>query len=169
MQRVDSLEKILTLGGIGAGGEGDDRGWDGWMAPLTWWMWVWVNSGSWWWTGRPGMLQFMGLQSVGHEWATELNWTCPETMRVFEVELYGGVWKSVKLQVKRPIRIKWQNSVMENNQPQNEAARAGAVTVSCRKREESTGLGIHISPVPCAAATSNYLPFLELINLGLPW
>ena len=52
MQRVDSLEKTLMLGGIGAG-EGDDRGWDGWMASLTRWTWVWVNSGSWWWTGRP--------------------------------------------------------------------------------------------------------------------
>ena len=59
----------------GAGGEGDDRGWDGWMASLTWWMWVSVNSGSWWWTGRPGMLQIMGSQRVGHDWATELNWT----------------------------------------------------------------------------------------------
>ena len=47
----------------------------GWMASLTWWTWVWVNSGRWWWTGRPGMLQFMGLQRVGHDWATELNWT----------------------------------------------------------------------------------------------
>ena len=56
------------------GGEGDDRGWDGWMAPPTQWTWAWVNSGSWWWTGRPGMLQFMGLQRVGHDW-TELNWT----------------------------------------------------------------------------------------------
>ena len=55
-------------------GEGDDRGWDGWMASLTRWTWVWVNSGSWWWTGRPGMLQSMGLQRVGHNWATELNW-----------------------------------------------------------------------------------------------
>ena len=61
--------------GLGAGGEGDDRGWDGWMASLTWWTWVWVNSGSWWWTGRPGVLQFMGSQRVGHDWATELNWT----------------------------------------------------------------------------------------------
>ena len=61
--------------GLGAGGEGDDRGWDGWMASLTRWMWVWVNSRSWWWTGRPGMLQFMGSQRVGHNWATELNWT----------------------------------------------------------------------------------------------
>ena len=56
-------------------GEGDDRGWDGWMALLTQWTWVWVNSWSWWWTGRPGVLQSMRSQSVGHGWATELNWT----------------------------------------------------------------------------------------------
>ena len=55
-------------------GEGDDRGWDGWMASPTQWTWVWVNSRSWWWTGRPGMLQSMRLQRVGHEWATEMNW-----------------------------------------------------------------------------------------------
>ena len=60
---------------LGAGGEGDDRGWDGWLASSTWRTWVWVNSGSWWWTGRPGMLQFMGSQRVGHDWAIELNWT----------------------------------------------------------------------------------------------
>ena len=60
--------------GLEAGGEGDNRGWDGWMASLTRWMWVWVNSGSWWWTGRPGVLRFMGSQRVGHDWATELNW-----------------------------------------------------------------------------------------------
>ena len=56
-----------------AGGEGDNRGWDGWMASLTQWTWVWVNSRSWWWTGRPGVLQSMGSQRVGHSWATELN------------------------------------------------------------------------------------------------
>ena len=61
--------------GLGAGGEGDDRGWDGWMASLTQWIWVWVNFGSWWWTGRPDMLRFMGLQRVGHIWATEMNLT----------------------------------------------------------------------------------------------
>ena len=55
-------------------GEGDDRGWDGWMASLTQWTWVWVNSRSWWWTGRPRMLQSMGLQRAVHKWATELNW-----------------------------------------------------------------------------------------------
>ena len=58
------------------GGEGDDRGRDGWMASLTRWKWVWVNSRSWWWTGRPGVLQFMGSQRAGHDWATELNWEC---------------------------------------------------------------------------------------------
>ena len=57
-----------------AGGEGDDRRWDGWMVSLTQWTWVWENSGSWWWTGKPGVLQSMGLQRVGHDWATELNW-----------------------------------------------------------------------------------------------
>ena len=59
-----------------AGGKGDDREWDGWMATLTWWTWVWVDSGSWWWTGRPGVLLFMGSQRVGHnsDWS-ELNWT----------------------------------------------------------------------------------------------
>ena len=61
--------------GLGAGGEGDDRGSDGWMASPTRWTWVWVNSGSWWWTGRPGVLRFMGSQRVRHDWATELNWT----------------------------------------------------------------------------------------------
>ena len=57
------------------GGEGDDRGWDDWMASLTQWTWVWVGSGSWWWTGRPGMLQSMGSQRVVHDWVMELNWT----------------------------------------------------------------------------------------------
>ena len=61
--------------GLGAGGEWDDTGWDDWMASSTRWAWVWVNSRSWWWTGRPGVLRFMGSQRVGHDWGTELNWT----------------------------------------------------------------------------------------------
>ena len=56
-----------------AGGEGDDRGWDGWVASPTQWTWVWVNSGSWWWTGRPGVLQSIGSQRERHDWATELK------------------------------------------------------------------------------------------------
>ena len=73
MQRVDLLENTLMLGGIRGRRRRDDRGWDGWMASLIQCTWVWVNSRSWW-TGRPGVLQFMGSQRVGHDWATELNW-----------------------------------------------------------------------------------------------
>ena len=72
MQRVDSLEKTLMLGGIGGKRRRGQQRWDGWMASLIRWMWVWVNSGNWWWTGRPGMLQFMGSQRVRHDWATDL-------------------------------------------------------------------------------------------------
>ena len=68
-------KRLWCWEGLRGGGEGNNRGWDGWMASLTRWTWVWVNSGSWWWTERPGMLQFMGSQRVGHDWATELNWT----------------------------------------------------------------------------------------------
>ena len=64
-QRTDSLK---------AGGEGDNRGWDGWMASRTQWTWAWISSGSWWWTGRPGVLWFMGSQRVGNDWATDLIW-----------------------------------------------------------------------------------------------
>ena len=69
MRRTDSLEK--TWKRLKAGGEGDNRGWNGWMLSLTWWTWVWP--GTWLWTRRPGMLQFMGSQRVRHSWATELN------------------------------------------------------------------------------------------------
>ena len=73
MWRTNSLEKTLMLGSLKAGGEGDDRGWDGWMASPTWWTWVWVASGSWWWTRKPGMLQSLGSQRVRHDWETELK------------------------------------------------------------------------------------------------
>jgi len=68
-------KRLWCWEGLGARGEGDDRGWDGWMASLTRWTWVSVNSGSWWWTGRPGVLGFMGSQRVGHDWATDLIWS----------------------------------------------------------------------------------------------
>ena len=75
MRRTDSLEKTLMLGKIEGRRRGDNRGWDGWMASPTQWTWVWVNSGSWWWTGRLGVLRSLGSQRVRHDWATELNWT----------------------------------------------------------------------------------------------
>ena len=75
-EEVTHLQKPWCWERLRAGGEGDDRGWEGWMASPTQWTWVWVNSGSWWWTGRPGVLRFMGLQRVGQDWATKLtNWT----------------------------------------------------------------------------------------------
>ena len=73
-EELTHWKRLWCWEGFRAGGEGDDRGGDGWMASTTWWTWVWVNSGSWWWTERPGVLRFMGSQRVGHNWATELNW-----------------------------------------------------------------------------------------------
>ena len=82
MWRTDSFEKTLMLGlssifqRLKAEGEGwDNRGWYDWMASLTPWTWVWVSSESWWWAGKPDMLQSVGSQRVRHDWATELNWT----------------------------------------------------------------------------------------------
>ena len=74
MQELTHWKRLWCWEGLGAGGEGDDRGWDGWMASPTRWTWVWVNSGSWWWRGRPGMLRFIGSQIFGHDWSIELNW-----------------------------------------------------------------------------------------------
>ena len=79
-KELTHLKRPWCWEGLGAGGEQrqetrDDRGWDGWMASPTRWTWVWVNSRSWWWTGRPGVLWFMGPQWAGQDWATELNWT----------------------------------------------------------------------------------------------
>ena len=84
MWRADSFEKAEILGKkhqkkpwcwerLKEGGEGDGRGWNGWIASLTQWTWVWVKSRSCWWTRRPGVLQFMGSQRVRHDWVTELD------------------------------------------------------------------------------------------------
>ena len=73
-EELTHWKRLWCWDGLRAGGEGDDRGWDGWMASRTWWTWVWVNSGRWWLTGRPGVLRFMGSQRVRHDWVTELNW-----------------------------------------------------------------------------------------------
>ena len=78
MRRVDSLEMTLVLGGIGAS--------------LTRWTWIWVNSGRWWWTGRPGVLRFMGSQRVGHDWATELN--CTDNQKIFLHHYLGIHWSN---------------------------------------------------------------------------
>ena len=74
-EELTHWKRLWCWEGLGAGEEGDDKGWYGWMASPTWWTWVWVNSGNWWWTERPGVLRFMGLPRVGHDWVTELNWS----------------------------------------------------------------------------------------------
>ena len=82
IQRTDSFEKTLMLGKLKAG-EGDDRGWDDWMASPTQWMWVWATSGSWWWTGKPGVLQSMGVaksQTRLSNW-TDWGWSWREVER----------------------------------------------------------------------------------------
>ena len=93
MRSVDSLEKTLMLGRIGSRrrrGLQRMRWLDG---SLTRWMWVWVNSGRWWWTGRPGVLQFMGSQRVGHDWATELNWNWTDTIVKYTFDICSWyVW-----------------------------------------------------------------------------
>ena len=90
MWRIDALEKqkqkTQCWERLKAGGKEDNRGWDGWMASLTWWTWVWVTSGNWWWTERPGMLQSMESQRVRQDWVTELSW-CQDSAKLWSSNL----------------------------------------------------------------------------------
>ena len=91
MQKANSLENILMLGKTEGEGEGDDRGWDGWMASLTQWTWVWANSGRWWRTGKPSVLQSMGSQRIRHKLAAEeQQGFCSATLSHFPSALSGG-------------------------------------------------------------------------------
>ena len=93
MGRTDSWKEFWCWEKLKAGGEGDDRGCDGWMASPTRWSWVWVDSRSWWWTGRPGVMWFMGWQRVGHDCATELNWKIwmQHFFFIFNIKLRNGI------------------------------------------------------------------------------
>ena len=103
--------------GLEAGGEGDDRGWDGWMVSLTRCMWVWVNSGSWQWTGRPGVLWFMGSLRVRHNWESELNW-CTQQREILGTQgrtkrtpsVTSWLISSLKL-TPQPLNWRWQARV----------------------------------------------------------
>ena len=97
MQRTKSFERLWHWKRMKAG-EGDDRGWGCWIASPTRWPWVWASSGSWWWTGKPGMLQSMGLQRVGHDWVTELNWT-------------ESFWASLVAQLVKSLPAMWETWV----------------------------------------------------------
>ena len=84
MWRTDSLEKTLMLGKFEGGRRRGWQGWDGWMASPTQWTWIWAYSRSWWWRGKPGLLQSVGLQTVGRDWTTEMNWTEPLTKNIYK-------------------------------------------------------------------------------------
>ena len=114
-EELTHWKRLRCWEGLGAGGEGDDRGWDGWMASPTQWTWVWVSSGSWWWTGRPGVLRFMGSQRVGHDWATELNST----------ELWH--WRRV-------LRVPWRSneSVLKEINPELEGLMLLRLPIWCK-------------------------------------
>ena len=109
MRRADSLEQTLMLGkkDWGSGGEGDDRGWDGWMTSPTQWTWVWANSRSWWWTGRPGMLQSMRSQIVKHDWATELNWIELNFLTETTRSALGN--KKMNPYLRAGVKVKWHS------------------------------------------------------------
>ena len=116
IRRIDSLGKTLMLGKIKGRRRRGQQRMRFWMASLTQWTWVLVNSRSWWWIGRPGVLPFMGSQWVGHDWATELNWIPPndyeESWKLFTLspyysnlslfsELLGVIWQKMVVPVKK--------------------------------------------------------------------
>ena len=82
-EELTDLKRPWCWEWLKVGGEGDDRGWDGWMASPTLWTWVWVSATNWWWTGKPGMLQSIGSQRVRHDWATELNWRPKQLLQCY--------------------------------------------------------------------------------------
>ena len=137
MRRVDSLEKTLMLGGIGGRRRRGRREWDGWMASLPRWMWVWVNSGSWWWTGRPGVLRFMGLQRVGHDWVTELNWIKLNSVKVTYIKnknrwlILVEKWPWVIISVKVPFFVSKMRAVPLSSWETGKPKWMGGVNVLC--------------------------------------
>ena len=72
-EELTHLKRPWCWARLKAGGHGDGKGWHGWMVTPSWWTWVWASFGSWWWTGKPGVLQSIRLSSVRHDWVTELN------------------------------------------------------------------------------------------------
>ena len=90
--------------------KGNDRGWDGWMASPTQWTWVWVNSRSWWWTGRPGVLRFIRSQRVGHDWATELNWPNPRCNNNNYKHMF---YSSILFNIRLPSHINYYFLIMQ--------------------------------------------------------
>ena len=106
-EELTHWKRLWCWEGLGAGGKGNDRGWDGWMASPTWRTWVWVNSRSWWWTGRPGVMQFMGSQRVGHDWATELKLFLPHCWQYYSPSRHWEMEGIFKILLNYMLRSWW--------------------------------------------------------------
>ena len=138
LKELTHWKRLWCWEGLGAGGEGDDRGWDGWMASLTRWTWVQVNSGSWWWTGRPGMLRFMGSQRVGHDWATKLNWAelaglfaTPRTVGKAPLPTEFSRWNLSNPGSSQSLFLHWQVDSLPLMPPEKPHKRFCACMLSC--------------------------------------
>ena len=108
MQRADSFERPWCWEKLRAGAEGDERGWQGYMASPTQWTWFWVDSGSWLWTGRPGTLWFMGSQTVRHDWVTELNWSERKWKQLqWTGKYFPFLWTSLETNIRTSVNICW--------------------------------------------------------------
>ena len=138
-EELTHWKRLWCWEGLGARGEGDDRGWDGWMASLTRWMQVSVNSGSWWWTGRPGVLRFMGSQRVRHDWATELIWSEATNTRA---SLVAQTLKNLPV-----IQVTWVQSLgRENPLEKGMATHPSILAWRIPRTEEPVGLQSMGSP-----------------------
>ena len=148
--------------GLRAGEEGDDREWDGWMASPVRWTWVWVDSASWWWTGKPGVLQFMGLQRVGHDWVTELNWT--ELMQSTSYEMPG--WMKHKLESRLP----WEISITSDTQmtaPLSQKVKRNLKSLLMKMKEESDKAVLKLSIKKLRSW--RLVPSLHVKEMGKQW
>ena len=114
MQKTNSFEKMLMGWERWKAEEEDDRGWDGWMASPTRWTWAWTSSGSWWWTGRPGMLRVMGSQRVGHDWATDKNWNGWESRRGKQLDIEQSLYIS---SINHTSKLYWWNNKDTSQKP----------------------------------------------------
>ena len=147
MSRLYVVTLLICWEGLGAGGEGDDRGWDGWMASLTRCTWVWVNSGSWWWTGRPGVLWFMESQRVGHDWATDLIWSDAEYF-VWNAgldEAQAGIKIAGRNQ--EPQRCRWHHPYAESEE------KLKSFLVKVKEKSEKAGLKVNIQKTKIMASS----------------
>ena len=158
-EELTHWKRLWCWEGLGTGGEGDNRGWDGWMASPTRWTWVWVISGSWWWIGKPVMLQSMGLQRVGHDWVTELKVNhCRCFQHLKEITRDRGLhifwWPHdyfISFRIKKThilILSKAQMITLDSwgFSPANDRKQMAAVMVSCRPRTSSGHLPL-LTPV----------------------